>query len=287
MNILVTGSQGQLGRTLLARCPEDLTIVGVDKGDVDIGEAGDVQALVGRERPDVIVNTAAYTAVDRAETEEDAARRVNVFGARNLAATGVRLIHISTDFVFDGDADEPYAPDAETGPLSVYGRSKLDGETAVRELLPDKSIVLRTAWLYSEYGGNFVDTMLRLMCERDGVQVVNDQVGSPTWARSVADVVFAMVARPRVSGTYHWTDGGQCSWYDFARAIQEEAIDLGRLDKPTAIRPIPASDYPATAVRPPRGRLHTLWQCLPDRFSCRQAEGTRWCRWDSGQQPGN
>ena len=250
MKILVTGSRGQLGRTLLTRCPDDFTIVGVDKGDVDIGVAGDVRALVDRERPDVIVNTAAYTAVDRAETEEDAARRVNVFGARNVAATGVRLIHLSTDFVFDGDADEPYAPDAATGPLSAYGRSKLDGETAVRELLPQNSIILRTAWLYSEHGGNFVDTMLRLMRDRDGVQVVNDQVGSPTWARSVADVVFAMVARPQVSGTYHWTDGGQVSWYDFACAIQEEATKLGQLGKATAIRPITASEYAAPAVRP-------------------------------------
>lgn len=250
MKILVTGSQGQLGRTLLARCPDDLEIVGVDKGDVDVGETSDVQALVEREQPDVIVNTAAYTDVDCAETEVDAARRVNVFGARNFAATGVRLIHLSTDFVFDGKANEPYAPDAATGPLGVYGHSKLDGETAVRELLPDNSIVLRTAWLYSEYGGNFVDTMLRLMRERDGVQVVNDQVGSPTWARSVADVVFAIVARPQVSGTYHWTDAGQVSWYDFACAIQEEATSLGQLGNATAIRPITASEYAAPAVRP-------------------------------------
>ena len=250
MKILVTGSRGQLGRTLMARCPKDLTIVGVDRDDIDIGEEWAVQAVVQHEQPDVIINTAAYTAVDRAETEEEVARRVNVLGARNVAATGVRLIHLSTDFVFDGKAREPYAPNAATGPLSIYGRSKLDGETAVRELLPDNSVVLRTAWLYSEYGGNFVDTMLQLMRERDGVQVVNDQVGSPTWARSVADIVYAMVARPEVCGTYHWTDDGQVSWYDFACAIQEEAIRLGALDKATEIRPITADEYAAPAVRP-------------------------------------
>lgn len=250
MKVLVTGCRGQLGRTLLARCPKDLAIVGVDRDDVDIGNKSEVNALVRKEEPDVIVNAAAYTAVDRAESEEDAVRSVNVFGARNLAATGIRLVHLSTDFVFDGSADEPYAPNAATGPLGVYGRSKLDGETAVRELLPDDSIVLRTAWLYSEYGGNFVDTMLRLMRERDGVQVVNDQIGSPTWARSVADVIFAMVVRDEISGTYHWTDGGQASWYDFACAVQEEALKRGLLDKPTAIRPVTSEEYAAAATRP-------------------------------------
>jgi dTDP-4-dehydrorhamnose reductase len=250
MKVLVTGSRGQLGRTLLTRCPKELTIVGVDRDDIDIADKGEVDALVKREQPDVIVNAAAYTAVDRAESEEDAVRSVNVFGARNLAATGVRLVQLSTDFVFDGSANEPYAPNAATAPLGVYGRSKFDGETAVRELLPDNSIVLRTAWLYSEYGGNFVDTMLRLMRERDGVQVVSDQIGSPTWARSVADVIFAMVARDEISGTYHWTDGGQASWYDFACAVQEEALKTGLLDKPTAIRPVTSEEYAAAATRP-------------------------------------
>ena len=250
MKVLITGCNGQLGRTLMARCPRGHTIVGVDKDDVDIGDKSQVDALVEREQPEVIVNTAAYTAVDRAESEEDVARSVNVFGARNLAETGVRLVHLSTDFVFDGTADEPYAPNAETAPLGVYGRSKLDGETAVRELLPDKSIVLRTAWLYSEYGGNFVDTMLRLMRQREGVRVVDDQVGSPTWARSVADLIYVMITRDRVSGTYHWTDGGQTSWYEFACAIQEEALNVGQLDKPTAIRPVTSEDYPTAATRP-------------------------------------
>lgn len=250
MKILVTGSQGQLGRTLLAHPRDDVEFVGVDKDDVDIGDTGQVDTLVVRTKPDIIVNAAAYTAVDRAESDEDAARRVNVFGARNLAASGVRLIHLSTDYVFDGRASEPYPPDAETGPLSVYGRSKLDGEIAVRELSPDDSIVLRTAWMYSEYGGNFVDTMLRLMRSRDEISVVNDQFGSPTWARSIADVIIAIAQGPWRPGTYHWTDGGHCSWYDFACAIHEEALDRGYLDKAVAIRPIPSTEYPVPAARP-------------------------------------
>jgi len=250
MKMLVTGSRGQLGRTLMARSPGDVEVVGVDKDDVDIAAMDEVKALVDRERPDLVVNAAAFTAVDAAESQEEHARRVNVFGARNLATTGVRLIHISTDFVFDGASKRPYKPDDETGPLGAYGRSKLDGEVAVRELLPDKSIVLRTAWLYSEYGGNFVATMLGLMRSRDGIRVVNDQVGSPTWARSLANVIFSMADNACHAGTYHWTDGGQCSWYEFACAIHDEALELGLLDKAVAIRPIPSSEYPVPATRP-------------------------------------
>ena len=250
MKVLVAGSKGQLGRTLLARQPDDLEVVGFDRDDVDIGAADEVKALIKRERPDLVVNAAAYTAVDLAESNEHDARRVNLFGARNLAATGVRIIHISTDFVFDGEAREPYMPDDATNPLSVYGCSKRDGEVAVRELLPDKSIVLRTAWLYSEYGGNFVATMLDLMRSRDEIRVVNDQVGSPTWTRSLADVIFAMADSACDAGTYHWTDGGQCSWYEFACAIHDEALELGCLDKAIAIRPIPSSEYPVPARRP-------------------------------------
>ena len=237
MKILVTGSKGQLGKTLLAKQSDDVTIVGVDLEDVDIAEADEVAALVKREKPDLIVNAAAYTAVDRAESEEHDSRRVNVFGARNLAATGVRLIHVSTDFVFDGEAREPYKPDDETNPLSVYGRSKRDGEIAVREISP-------------EDGGNFVDTMLRLMRSRDELRVVNDQVGSPTWARSLADVCLAIAAGPWRPGAYHWTDGGQCSWYDFACAIHDDALEIGLLDKAVAVRPIPSAEYPVPAARP-------------------------------------
>ena len=250
MKILVTGSNGQLGKTLLAPHLDDVTVTGVDREDIDIAAASDVAAFVKREQPDLIVNAAAYTAVDRAESEEDGARRVNVFGARNLAATGARLIHISTDFVFDGEAREPYKPEDATNPLSAYGRSKRDGEIAVRELSPEDSIVLRTAWLYSEHGGNFVDTMLRLMRSRDELRVVNDQVGSPTWARSLADVILTIATSDWRPGTYHWTDGGQCSWYDFAVAIHDEALDLGLLDKAVAIRPIPSTEYPVPAARP-------------------------------------
>ncbi len=250
MKVLVTGSQGQLGRTLLARCPDGIVCVGIDKDDVDVCDADAIGAFVAAEQPDVIVNAAAYTAVDLAESEPELARRVNVDGAANLARYGVRMIQVSTDFVFDGAASEAYAPDAATGPLGVYAQTKLEGEYAVLEALGDRAAILRTAWLYSEYGGNFVATMLRLMHERDELAVVNDQVGSPTWARSVADAIFAMIARPALAGVYHWTDGGQASWHEFACAIQAEAIALGQLDKEIDIRPIPSSEYPVAARRP-------------------------------------
>ena len=254
MKALVTGARGQLGRTLLANVPPGWAVLGLDRSQLDISDADQVHAGIATQKPDVIVNTAAYSGVDLAETHEPQARRAIAEGPKNLARAahdaGARLIHLSTDFVFDGSADSPYAPDAPTHPLGAYGRSKCEGEGYVREILPDHSVVLRTAWLYSEYGGNFVSTMLRLMSERDELTVVADQVGSPTWARSVADVIFAFIARPDLAGTYHWTDAGQTSWYDYARVIQQEAFELGLLDKTISIRPVSSGDYKAAARRP-------------------------------------
>ena len=254
MKVLVTGARGQLGQTLLANAPPGWTLLGLDRPQLDISDAEEVRSCMEVERPDVVVNAAAYSAVDLAESNETDARQVNAGGARSLAraahAVAARLIHLSTDFVFDGYATSPYAPDAAAHPIGAYGRTKAEGEQHVREILPNHSIILRTAWLYSEYGGNFVSTMLRLMAERNELRVVDDQVGSPTWARSVADVIFAFIARPDLAGTYHWTDAGQTSWYDFARVIQQEAFDLGLLDNIIDIRPVSSDDYQAAANRP-------------------------------------
>ncbi len=254
MKVLVTGERGQLGRTLLAKAPPDLALTGIDRSRLDITDRGQVLAAVEREKPGVIVNCASYNAVDLAESAVAEARKVNATGPQNLALAahecGSRLIHVSTDFVFDGLANEAYSPDAQAHPQSAYGASKWEGEQLVRQALPEGSIILRTSWLYSEYGGNFVSTMLRLFRERDEITVVDDQVGSPTWARSVADVIFAFIAQPELVGTYHWTDSGQTSWYDFACAIQEEAIELGQIDKTIGIKPISSKDYQAAAPRP-------------------------------------
>lgn len=254
MKVFITGARGQLGRTLLANAPPGWALLGLDRAQLDISNAEEVEARMGLQRPDVIVNCAAYSAVDLAESNETDARRVNAGGPKILAraanAVGARLIQVSTDFVFDGRAATPYAPDSATHPLGAYGLTKCEGEQHVREILPSNSVVLRTAWLYSEYGGNFVSTMLRMMSERSELMVVDDQVGSPTWARSVADVIFAFIARPDLAGIYHWTDAGQTSWYDFARVIQQEAFDLGLLDKISDIQPVSSDDFQAVANRP-------------------------------------
>jgi dTDP-4-dehydrorhamnose reductase len=254
MKVLVTGSGGQLGQTLLANPPAELQLTGVDQPDADLTDSDQVNELVHHLNPDVIINTAAYTAVDLAESEEALATSINVDGVFNLAAvaqeSGARLIHLSTDFVFNGEENTPYAPDAAAHPISVYGRTKYAGEQRVREVIPGNSVIIRTAWLYSSVGKNFVNSMLRLMKERDEISVVDDQVGSPTWAGSLAGAIFAFVARPDVYGTYHWTDSGQASWYEFACAIQEEAFELGQIEKKISIRSIPAAEYPAPAPRP-------------------------------------
>ena len=240
MKVLVTGAQGQVGRCLLASVPQGVTVVGLTRADLDVGDAEAVARAIQAHAPTVIINAAAYTAVDRAETEVAAARRVNGAGPRHLAraagACGARLVHISTDFVFDGRASVPYAPDAATAPLGAYGLTKLEGEQAVRELLPHASVVLRTAWVYAAQGANFLRTMLRVMGEKGQVRVVADQVGTPTAADSLAEVLWALAGRPDVTGLQHFTDAGVASWYDFAVAIAEESAARGLLPPPLRSR---------------------------------------------------
>lgn len=254
MKVLVLGINGQLGQALAASIPARTDFVGLDLPDLDITDADALLALSQNLRPNVIVNAAAYTAVDNAESEPELASSVNVDGPRNIATAaqhiGARLIHISTDFVFDGHAETPYRPDALSSPLSVYGRTKRDGEKAVLEAMHDNSVIVRTAWLYSKTGNNFVKTMLRLMREREELRVVADQFGTPTWADSLAMVVWAFSEKPESSGVFHWTDSGKTSWHGFAVAIQEEALTLGILDKQIPIHPIATDEYPTAATRP-------------------------------------
>jgi len=247
------GAGGQLGRELERTVPTGVAAVFRARAQLDIAEPGAVAACVAETAPQLVVNAAAYTAVDKAESEPEAAHRGNAEGpatlARACAETGCRLIHISTDFVFDGTSSRPYRPDAATAPLGEYGRSKLAGELAARAALPSV-LMLRTGWVYSSFGGNFVKTMLRLMSEREELSVVSDQVGTPTWAHGLAGAVWAAAARPQLQGIYHWSDAGVCSWYDFAVAIHEEALALGLLSRPVSIRPITAAEYPTPAQRP-------------------------------------
>jgi len=255
LNILITGANGQLGQALRRIAPANMHVTGLNHADLDIGDADSVQRAIDSTRPDVVINAAAYTAVDKAETEIESARRVNATGPTNIATAlkqmgHGRLIHVSTDFVFDGQASSPYSTDAVPHPLSVYGRTKFEGDCAVRSLLDQRSVLVRTAWLYSSSGKNFMLTMLRLMRERGEVRVVADQVGTPTSANSLARVIWQCAVRANVSGIYHWTDAGTASWYDFAVAIAEEATVLGLVDKLPKVLPIATADYPTPAKRP-------------------------------------
>ena len=263
LKVLITGSKGQLGYELERTAPEGFELLAVDVDQLDITSAVAVDAFFKEHQPDAVINAAAYTAVDRAETDREMAYAVNATGPRFLAQAcadaGIPMVQVSTDFVFDGNQSTPYQPEDKPNPISVYGDSKLKGEQAVTEILGNKAIIIRTAWVYSTHGNNFVKTMLRLMAEKDQLGVVADQIGTPTWARSLANGCWRSVsALKRLNvetlercNIYHWTDAGAASWYDFAEAIQEEAIILGMLDKRTTVNPIPASAYPTPAKRPP------------------------------------
>ncbi len=248
---LVTGCYGQLGTDLqgvLAATPDDV-VRAVDVDVLDITDSAAVGAAIDEFGPDILVNAAAYTAVDAAEENEDLAFRVNATGPGVLAAAmarhGGRLMHVSTDYVFAGDAGRPYEVDDIPDPRSAYGRTKLAGELAVRELWPDDSFVVRTAWVYGAAGANFVKTMARLEGERDTVSVVDDQHGSPTWSADLARALVELARADCPSGIYHCTGGGETTWYGFARAIFEE---LGA--DPDRVKPIGTDEFPVPAPRP-------------------------------------
>lgn len=269
MKVLVTGgNSGQLKWELLRTLPDSVTLVG-PQDRLDITDAKTVVDCVTETCPDIVINAAAYTAVDKAEESADQAYLVNETGVRNLAAAladssdSARLLHVSTDFVFGVSTGEPFTDTSPTAPVSVYGASKLAGEKAALSILPARSLILRTAWVYSSFGNNFVNTMLRLMRERGEVGVIADQVGAPTWANSLAQALWRAAGRP-VHGIHHWTDAGACSWYDFAVAINEEALALGLLDKPATVNPLRTDQYPTPAKRPNYSLLETTrtWAAL-------------------------
>lgn len=259
--VLFTGAGGQLGHDLavvLGSAPDVAFARGLTRAELDITEPFDVADTVadwarvvradGAHRA-VVVNAAAYTAVDAAEDDEEQAYLVNATAPGVLAAacdkSGVELVHVSTDYVFPGDATTPYDVDAPTGPRSAYGRTKLAGEEAVRTVLPDASYVVRTAWVYGAHGGNFVKTMARFERERETLTVVDDQRGSPTWSRDIATGLLALARHQVAPGTYHLTNGGETTWCGFARAIFAE---LGA--DPERVQPCATADFPRPAPRP-------------------------------------
>lgn len=260
MKILITGSNGQLGRCLQDRTSHyDFKVVAVDADKLDITDQTAVASFVHQHKPDLIINAAAYTAVDKAETERELAVQVNEVGPGNLATLcaelDIPIIHVSTDYVFDGLGITPYRPEGCTAPKSVYGETKLAGESAVT-FATAKHVIIRTAWVFSEYSNNFVKTMLRLAAERDTLTIVADQYGCPTYAGDLADAILKIAAEIQADsswskyGVYHFCGEEATSWHGFARAIIAQACQLGMLERKPVVLPIATKDYPTPATRP-------------------------------------
>jgi dTDP-4-dehydrorhamnose reductase len=253
MKVLVLGGGGQVARAVVAAVPVHHQVVVRSRAELDIGDAGAVARAIAESGAQWMVNGAAYTAVDLAEDQPVQATAVNDTAVGVLAAAAskahCRLLHLSTDFVFDGQSNRAYLPSDATNPLSVYGASKLGGE---RHVLSGagSGIVLRTAWVYAAEGRNFVLTMLRLMREKEQLSVVCDQIGAPTWAAGIAAAIWGLIEADAAGGVYHWTDLGVASWYDFAVAIQDEALTRGLLSRSVPITPIASAAYPTRARRP-------------------------------------
>jgi dTDP-4-dehydrorhamnose reductase len=249
MRVLITGAKGQLGGALQRTAPAWAEINAIDVEDVDLTDAPMLIARLVVEAPDVIINAAAYTAVDKAESDEATARAINADAVavmvEAMAGTGGKLVHMSTDYVFDGTSSAPYMPDDLRNPQSAYGRTKAEGEDKLRP----GDLLVRTAWVYEAGGANFVRTMIRLMKERDELRVVADQVGAPTWATGLARTIWALVER-QATGTFHHCDDGVATWHEFAVAIAEDAHALGLIAKIPVIQAIPTADYPTPAQRP-------------------------------------
>jgi len=262
LRLVVTGLSGQVVSALIERCPRDIEIIAVGRPQLDLAHRDAVIATLRAARCDAIINAAAYTAVDKAESEPDVAMRINGDGAGHVAEAaavlGVPLLHLSTDYVFDGQLLRPYTEADATGPTGAYGRSKLAGERQIAER-HNNHIILRTAWVYSPFGANFVKTMLRLGETRTAVSVVADQTGNPTYALDIADALIAIARRmisdpgPELRGIFHMSGGGEATWADFAEAIFVAAAQHGR--PPVQINRIATIDYPTPARRPKNSRL--------------------------------
>jgi dTDP-4-dehydrorhamnose reductase len=261
VKILVIGKSGQLARAIANESlPPNVELRFAGRSEIDLRKSGSAMAEIARARPDWIINAAAYTAVDLAEQEPELAFAINSQGAGEIAqaaaAVGARMVHISTDYVFDGRSNRPLTEESRTGPLNVYGQSKLAGEEAVRRNCPNATIV-RTSWLYSPFGSNFVATVLRLAAERDVLRIVDDQIGSPTSATDLARALVALLARESVGSgeIYHFTGSEACSWADFARGIIATSVDFG--GKSANVVPIATEAYPTPATRP----AYTVLDC--------------------------
>ena len=262
MRVLITGGSGQLGQALLRSAPAAALIWAPPRAELDLAVGAGVPAAIRAFQPTIIINAAAYTAVDRAEQEPELAWQVNARAPQALAQAAralpqCRLLQLSTDYVFAGQGTRPYQVSDATAPLGIYGASKLAGEHAVLSELGARALIVRTAWLYGPVGRNFMHTMLQLMATQAAVRVVNDQRGTPTATVALAEVLWALAARPELSGVYHWSDGGEASWYEFALAIAQAALARGLLAAAPRVVPISTAEYPTAARRPGYSVLDT------------------------------
>ena len=266
MRLLVTGANGQVGCELRQSLAPLGEVIALDRAACDLARPAEVARILRAATPDIIVNAAAYTAVDRAEQEEELATLINGTAVGEIAQAarqlGALLIHYSTDYVFDGRKDAPYAEDDVPSPISAYGRSKLAGERAIAQC-GGRYLIVRTSWIYAARGHNFLKTVLRLARERDELRIVDDQIGAPTWARDLAAATAVMTRQARQeiarddfeSGLFHVTGSGATSWFVFAKAVVKQAEQYGLLARKSKIVPIASSEYPVAATRPKNSRL--------------------------------
>jgi dTDP-4-dehydrorhamnose reductase len=252
LNIVVIGKSGQLAHEIMRLAGDD-SVHCLGRDDINILDAVSLASVLNRFQPEGIINASAYTAVDKAESDQKNAYALKHTAVVNLATYAKQhhchLVHVSTDYVFGGDKGSPYQVDDSYHPQGVYGASKAAGEKSLLDIYPQASCILRTSWVYASHGNNFVKTMLRLMAEKPELGVIDDQIGSPTWARDLAKACIYAI-KNQVSGVHHWTDNGVASWYDFAVAIQSLALEKGLLTHAIPIKPIPSSAYPTPAKRP-------------------------------------
>ena len=273
MKIIVIGKSGQLAWELSQLSSEEHEIVCLGRNDIDLQDVSIISARLQEYQASGVINASAYTAVDKAESDVDNAFMLNAKAAGNLARAcndlTIPFVHISTDFVFHGDKGSPYLPADDINPLGVYGASKAQGEQFITDVYPERSCIIRTSWVYSTHGNNFVKTMLNLMNTKPELGVISDQIGSPTYAKGLAKVCIASLT-DNINGIHHYTDTGVASWYDFAVAIQRIGLELGLLDNTIPVKPITTEQYPTPAKRPHYSVLDksSLANALPELTFC-------------------
>ncbi|RTR38258.1 dTDP-4-dehydrorhamnose reductase [Shewanella canadensis] len=259
LKALILGKSGQLAQALIANKPTHIECVALGHRDINLAVIDEIESAIATHKADLIINTAAYTQVDLAESEPSLAFEINELAVKNIAVAArnrdIRLIHLSTDYVFDGKQSTPYTISDSPHPINVYGTSKLAGEKTLRQCMPVGSTIVRTSSVYSQYGNNFVKTMLRLMREKPEIKVISDQISSPTSAKELALFIWVLTEQESLSPLYHWCDSGKTSWYQFAVTIQQLALKYGKLETEIPIIPISSREYGAAAIRPTFSQL--------------------------------